>query len=114
MAEAYPGGTKIPREEIARARRHVFLCVGPDCCDASEGQEVWETLKLEAKKLKVPILRTKAACLRVCQGGPWLVVYPEGTWYGRVDCDRLRRILREHVENGQPIEEWISVHSCQD
>ena len=31
------------------------------------------------------VLRTKANCLRVCEGGPIAVVYPEGTWYRACD-----------------------------
>jgi (2Fe-2S) ferredoxin len=53
-------------------------------------------------------MRTKAACLRICHEGPWLVVYPEGIWYGRLDGERLRRILQEHVVEGRPVTEWIA------
>ena len=65
-------------------------------------------LKAETRKLSVPVLRTKAACLRVCKGGPWLVVYPDGIWYGALNADKLRRILKEHIEEGAPIREWIA------
>jgi (2Fe-2S) ferredoxin len=52
-------------------------------------------------------MRTKAGCFRVCVGGPWLLMYPEGVWYGDVSPERLDRILREHVLEDHPIEEWI-------
>lgn len=107
VSESLPERSKISVPEIAAARRHLFLCVGPDCCDGSIGQALWEQLKAAARRLEVPILRTKAACLRVCAGGPWLVVYPEGTWYGAMTAERLERVLREHVVNGYPIEEWV-------
>lgn len=106
--EEFPRKSKIALPEIEQAQRHLFLCVGPDCCSSSTGSALWDVLKAETKHLSVPILRTKAGCLRVCRDGPWLVVYPEGTWYGNVTPERLRRILKEHVVEGHPVKEWIS------
>lgn len=108
MSAEYPGRAKIPRSEIEHAQRHLFICLGPDCCDAAASAPLWDYLKARCRSLKVPVLRTKAACLRVCSGGPWLVVYPEGTWYGALTEERLERILVEHVEQGHPVAEWIA------
>lgn len=89
------------------AKRHVFLCVGPECCSTDCGLAVWEVLKRELAARGVAALRTKAACLRLCAGGPWMVVYPEGIWYGGVTAERCERIVREHIDGGVPVEEWI-------
>jgi (2Fe-2S) ferredoxin len=106
--DGFPQDAKVPREEITRATRHLFLCVGPDCCDPADGDAMWDLLKAETRRLSVPVLRTKAGCLRICKAGPWLVVYPDGIWYGRLDANKLRRILKEHVEEGRPVREWIA------
>lgn len=92
---------------LPAARHHLFLCVGPDCCTPEQGQATWEHLKGALKDHQVPALRTKAACLRLCQDGPWLVVYPEGVWYARVTPERFDRIRREHIEGGVPVGEWV-------
>jgi (2Fe-2S) ferredoxin len=65
-------------------------------------------LKTRLNALGVPAMRTKAACLRVCRGGPWLVIYPEGVWYGDVTPERCERIVAEHLAEGRPIAEWIA------
>ncbi len=92
---------------LPAARRHLFLCVGPDCCAPEEGLKSWEHLKDSLKQCPVPMLRTKAACLRLCSEGPWLVVYPEGVWYAQVTPERFDRIRREHLEGGVPVQEWV-------
>lgn len=91
---------------IDGAQRHVLLCLGPDCCAPEEGQATWDHLKRRLAELEIPALRTKAACLRICRGGPWMVVYPEGTWYGEVTPERCERIVTEHLQQNRPIHAW--------
>jgi len=92
---------------LPTARRHLFVCIGPDCCSTSRGEALWDTIKSRVKETGVPVMRTKAACFRICTGGPWLVVYPEGTWYGAVTPERFERILQQHLIGGAPVDEWI-------
>jgi (2Fe-2S) ferredoxin len=94
--------------QIDRARRHLFLCLGPDCTDPRDGEQTWEHLKRQCRELDLPVMRTKASCFRVCVGGPWLLVYPEGVWYGGVTPQRCDRILREHILENKPVEEWAA------
>jgi (2Fe-2S) ferredoxin len=99
------------RAGLKNAKRHLFLCVGPECCEPPEGERAWENLKRRVKETGAEVMRTRAACLRVCSGGPWLVVYPEGVWYGQVTPARMEVILERHILGGQPVEEWIAVRT---
>ena len=99
---------------IGTYRRHVFLCIGDDCCSPAVGNSAWEALKGELKRLNLSLAdgpnacyRTKVQCLRVCAGGPIAVVYPEGTYYSGLTADRVPRFVQEHLVEGKPIEEWI-------
>lgn len=95
-------------------KRHVLLCLGPDCCKSEVGQEAWDVLKRELKDKELSVssgpnacYRTKAGCLRICTGGPIMVVYPEGTWYAGMTADRIPRLVQQHLVEGKPVEEWV-------
>jgi (2Fe-2S) ferredoxin len=103
---------------MTRVAHHLLLCATPTkplCCEPALGAATWARLKELVRSLGLEdparpegvVLRTKADCLRVCQAGPILLIWPEGIVYGGVTPERLERILRDHIVAGTPIEEWI-------
>jgi len=102
----------------ARVSHHLLLCATPakaKCCDPAVGAACWDALKRGVRELDLEnplrpegiVLRSKADCLRVCEQGPVLLIWPDGIWYGAVTSERIQRILEEHVIGGQPCSDWI-------
>ena len=92
--------------------RHILVCTGGFCSPDRRGRELYALLPglLEREGLlfgPTRVKRGETPCLGVCGGGPIVVIYPEGVWYGDVDPALLERIVVEHLGRGKIIEEAV-------
>jgi len=92
--------------------RHIIVCTGSYCSPDRRGRALYGRLAelLQREDLLFGpgrVKRGETPCLGVCGGGPIVVVYPEGVWYGGVTPELLERIVVEHLRDGRIVEEAV-------
>lgn len=91
-------------------KKHVFICTNQKeapkkSCGTEHGLALVEAFKQELTKhgLQKDIRAQRAGCLDTCAFGPSVVVYPEGTYYGKVQVADVAEIVESHLVNDQPV-----------
>ena len=86
-------------------RSHVLVCGGTGCTSSGSRQireRLAEELKAQGLENEVKIVQT--GCFGLCEHGPIMIIYPEGTFYSRVTPDDVPEIVSEHLLKGRIVE----------
>ncbi|MBF8983356.1 NADH-quinone oxidoreductase subunit NuoF [Lutibacter sp. B2] len=82
-------------------RAHVLICGGTGCT-SSGSQTLIHTFEKELKKqgIENEVKLVKTGCFGLCEAGPIVIVYPEGTFYSHIKVEDISRITEEHLLKG--------------
>ena len=89
-------------------RAHVLCCGGTGCTSSGSAQLIQrfeEKIKEAGLDKEVQVVRT--GCFGLCEAGPVVIVYPEGTFYSRVKVDDVDEIVSEHLLKGRKVEHLV-------
>jgi NADH:ubiquinone oxidoreductase subunit F (NADH-binding)/(2Fe-2S) ferredoxin len=89
---------------MALVRAHILICTGTGCT-ASGAKDVLAKFdeELKAKKLRDEVSLVETGCHGFCEGGPLVIIYPEGTFYTRVKPADVAEIVEEHILKGRTV-----------
>ncbi|MCQ2458140.1 MAG: NADH-quinone oxidoreductase subunit NuoF [Clostridia bacterium] len=91
-------------------RAHVLVCGGTGCSSSGSAQLIErfeEQLKEKGLEKEVKVIRT--GCFGLCEAGPVVIVYPEGTFYSRVKVEDVDEIVSEHLLKGRKVQHLVYV-----
>jgi len=82
-------------------RSHVLVC-GSTGCVSSDSLKIIDLFNKELEKhgLEKEIKVVQTGCFGLCEAGPIVIVYPEGSFYSQVKLDDVPRITEEHLLKG--------------
>ena len=89
-------------------RSHVLVCGGTGCTSSGSARII-ETFENEIKaaglEKEVKVVRT--GCFGLCEAGPVVIVYPEGTFYSRMKPEYVHEIVQEHLLKGRIVDRLV-------
>ncbi|MFA6075097.1 MAG: NADH-quinone oxidoreductase subunit NuoF [Negativicutes bacterium] len=93
---------------MAHVRSHVLICAGTGCA-SSGSKRVFSAFESEiAKKgLSEEVKVVETGCHGFCEAGPLVIIYPEGTFYVRVDVNDVTEIVENHLYKGRIVERLL-------
>jgi NADP-reducing hydrogenase subunit HndC len=89
-------------------RAHVLCCGGTGCTSSGSAQIIErfeQKIKEAGLEKEVKVVRT--GCFGLCEAGPVVIVYPEGTFYSRVKVDDVDEIVSEHLLKGRHVQHLV-------
>ncbi len=90
---------------MAIFRSHVLICGGTGCISSGANEIIGSFKKeLARRKLDDEVLVVPTGCHGMCEMGPIVVVYPEGTFYCKVARNDVPEIVEEHIYKGRPVQ----------
>lgn len=98
-----------------KPNHHIFVCMsfraGGDqlgkCAKKGSGQ-LLGYLEAELSDRGMSDFQVSSVgCLKLCDHGPIMIIYPEGLWYGAVDSEEAIDEILDACEANRPCEKYL-------
>lgn len=89
-------------------RSHVLVCGGTGCT-SSDSPKIIEKFNEEIAKsgLEKEVKVVQTGCFGLCEAGPIVIVYPEGSFYSHVKVSDVPEIVSEHLLKGRLVKRLL-------
>ena len=89
-------------------RSHVLVCGGTGCT-SSGSQSIQAAFEenIKAFGLADEVKLVQTGCFGLCALGPVVIIYPDGTFYSRVEPKDVKEIVEEHLLKGRVVERLV-------
>ncbi|HHU02076.1 MAG: NADH-ubiquinone oxidoreductase-F iron-sulfur binding region domain-containing protein [Christensenellales bacterium] len=89
-------------------RSHVLVCGGTGCTSSGSDLIIEQFEKqLADHDLENEIKVIRTGCFGLCEAGPVVIVYPEGTFYSHVKPADVKEIVEEHLLKGRVVRRLV-------
>ncbi|MBN2618312.1 MAG: (2Fe-2S) ferredoxin domain-containing protein [Spirochaetales bacterium] len=100
---------------MEKPRKHIFLCASfrangtpLGICDKSGGTALIQYLQEELDDRGLTdVMLSLTSCLKVCDRGPAMVIYPDNTWYGGINSEDDIDAILDSLEENEINEDYL-------
>ncbi len=92
-----------------KPKHHIFVCASfrvdgdsKGMCNKKGSIRLLPYIENEILDRGVDALISSTGCMKACDHGPVMVVYPEGYWYGHVESEEVIDEILDALEEGKP------------
>ena len=92
---------------------HFFVCAsfrGTEAkgkCIKKESLQLIPTLEEELADRGLNAMVSSTGCLKLCEEGPVMVIYPQAYWYRGVENEDVLAEILDALEEGKPAEKYL-------
>ncbi|HQB64050.1 MAG TPA: NAD(P)H-dependent oxidoreductase subunit E, partial [Sedimentibacter sp.] len=93
---------------MAIFRSHVLICGGTGCT-SNKSQLVRKRFEEKIKEVELDkeVQVVGTGCFGLCEEGPIVIVYPEGSFYSKMTVEKVDEIVDEHLLKGRIVEKYL-------
>ncbi|MBQ8210597.1 MAG: NADH-quinone oxidoreductase subunit NuoF [Clostridia bacterium] len=96
-------------------RSQVLICGGTGCTSSGSQALIEEfEARIAENGLSEEVKVVRTGCFGLCALGPVVIVYPDGTFYSRVEKDDVKEIVSEHLLKGRQVERLVYSDIAED
>jgi (2Fe-2S) ferredoxin len=106
--------TKERTTLMEKPEHHIFVCMSfrglepKGKCIKKNAPELLGYLESElADRGMDSVMVSTTGCLKLCEKGPVVLVYPEGYWYQGVEGEEAIDAILDALENGGPAKDYL-------
>lgn len=100
---------------MKKPSHHVFVCASfrmtgepQGVCHKKGAGQLLQYLESELSDRGLgDVVVSTTGCLKVCDRGPAMVVYPENWWFGRIDSEEAIDAVIDSIESGTPAADYV-------
>lgn len=93
---------------------HIFVCNSfrmsgepQGVCNKKGAPNLMQYLEEEIIDRGLNGMVSSTGCLKVCDRGPAVVIYPQNYWYGKVESEDMIDEILDALEDGGAVEDYL-------
>lgn len=97
-----------------KPQHHIFVCASfradgdpKGVCNKKGSVSLLPYIENEILDRGLDAQITSTGCMKACDYGPVMVIYPSGAWYGKVESEEIVDEILDALEDGEVAESYL-------